>query len=80
MPDAFGDLRCRGLLVDPDSPESLAEALHRLWSDRGMVRTLSARAFEGVRAHYTIEQSASRLVDVYTALLKSESPRRTSVA
>ncbi len=72
-----------GLLVDiprPDSPDSLAEALHRLWSDRGLLRTLSARAFEGVRAHYTIEQSASRLIDVYTALLKSESPRRTSVA
>jgi glycosyltransferase involved in cell wall biosynthesis len=72
-----------GLLVDPpgpDSPDSLADALHRLWSDRGMVRTLSARAFEGVRAHYTIEQSASRLLEVYTALLKSESPRRTSVA
>ena len=75
-----------GLLYDlpgppgPDSPDSLADALHRLWSDRGMVRTLSARAFEGVRAHYTIEQSASRLLEVYTALLKSESPRRTSVA
>ena len=69
-----------GLLVDPDSPDRLADALHRLWSDRGMVRTLSARAFEGVRAHYTIEQSASRLLDVYQAVLKSESPLRTSVA
>jgi glycosyltransferase involved in cell wall biosynthesis len=69
-----------GVLVDPDSPESLADALYGLWSDRGMVRTLSARAFEGVRAHYTIEQSASRLLDVYQALLKSDSPLRTSVA
>jgi glycosyltransferase involved in cell wall biosynthesis len=70
-----------GLLVDPpDNPDSLADALHRLWSDRGMVRTLSARAFAGVRAHYTIEQSASRLLEVYSALLKSESPLRTSVA
>jgi len=69
-----------GLLVDCDNPDSLADALHRLWSDRGMVRTLSARAFEGVRAHYTIEQSASRLLDVYQTLLKSESPLRTSVA
>jgi glycosyltransferase involved in cell wall biosynthesis len=72
-----------GLLVDPpgpDSPDSLADGLYRLWSDRGMARTLSARAFEGVRAHYTIEQSASRLLDVYTALLKSDSPLRTSVA
>ena len=69
-----------GILVDPDSPDGLADALHRLWSDRGRLRTLSARAFEGVRAHYTIEQSASRLLDVYEALLKSQSPWRSSVA
>jgi glycosyltransferase involved in cell wall biosynthesis len=69
-----------GLLVDPDNPESLADALYGLWSDRDMVRTLSGRAFEGVRAHYTIEQSASRLLEVYQALLKSASPLRTSVA
>jgi glycosyltransferase involved in cell wall biosynthesis len=75
-----------GLLYDSpgpagsDSPDGLADALQRLWSDRDMGRTLAARAFEGVRAHYTIEQSASRLLDVYTALLKSKSPVRSSVA
>ena len=69
-----------GLLVDPDSPDSLADGLYRLWSDRAMARTLSARAFEGVRAHYTIEQSAGRLLEVYETLLKSQSPLRTSVA
>ena len=75
-----------GLLYDaagpagPNSPEGLAEGLYRLWSDRGLARTLSARAFEGVRAHYTIEQSASRLLDVYETLRKSQSPLRTSVA
>jgi glycosyltransferase involved in cell wall biosynthesis len=69
-----------GILVDPDGPDSLADALHGLWSDRGRLRTVSARAFEGVRAHYTIEQSASRLLDVYEALLKSQSPWRSSVA
>ena len=78
-----------GLLVDfpgpsgtpgPDNPEGLADALYRLWSDRGLLRTLSARAFEGVRAHYTIEQSAGRLLEVYEAVLKSESPLRSSVA
>jgi glycosyltransferase involved in cell wall biosynthesis len=72
-----------GLLVappGPGNPDSLADALHLLWSDRAMVRTLSARAFEGVRAHYTIEQSAGRLLDVYQALLKGAPPLRTSVA
>jgi glycosyltransferase involved in cell wall biosynthesis len=69
-----------GLLVEPDSPESLADALYGLWSDRNLLRSLSARAFEGVRAHYTIEQSAARLLDVYGAIAKSDSPLRTSVA
>jgi glycosyltransferase involved in cell wall biosynthesis len=69
-----------GLLVDPDSPDGLADAMHRLWSDRSTLRTLAERAFEGVRAHYTIEQSATRLLDVYSALAKSESRLRTSVA
>ena len=70
-----------GLLVDPTNPDSAgrrpARAVER---SRPARARLSARAFEGVRAHYTIAQSASRLLDVYTALLKSESPRRTSVA
>jgi glycosyltransferase involved in cell wall biosynthesis len=69
-----------GLLIDPDSPDGLADAMHKLWSDRSTLRTLSARAFEGVRAHYTIEQSATRLLDVYSALANSESRLRTSVA
>jgi glycosyltransferase involved in cell wall biosynthesis len=69
-----------GLLVEPDRPDSLADALYRLWSDRSLLRTLSSRAFDGVRAHYTIEQSAIRLLDVYGTLVKNESPLRTSVA
>ncbi len=65
-----------------------APTIPRAWPTRctgcgaiaAWLRTLSARAFEGVRAHYTIEQSASRLLDVYEAVLKSESPLRSSVA
>jgi glycosyltransferase involved in cell wall biosynthesis len=69
-----------GLLVDPNGPDALADALYRLWNDRSLLGTLSSRAVEGVRAHYTIEQSATRLLDVYATMVKSESPVRTSVA
>jgi glycosyltransferase involved in cell wall biosynthesis len=70
-----------GVLVNPDDPEGLAEVLLKFSSDRPAVRALSAGAFEGVRAHYTIEQSANRLLDVYRALLKgAPSALRTSVA
>lgn len=68
-----------GLLVEPDSPERLADGLHAVWSDRGLVRALGVRAFEGVRAHYSIAQSVGALIDVYTSLL-SRTPTHASVA
>ena len=54
-----------GLLVEPDSPEALADGLHRVLTDAGLAADLSAQAFEGVRAHYGIEQSATRLLATY---------------
>ena len=41
-----------GLLVAPDDPAALAGALHELWADRDLDRTLGQRGFGGVRAHY----------------------------
>ena len=70
-----------GLLVDPDSVTSLADGLHALWSDRSRARALGASGFEGVRAHYTVEQSATRLLDVYRAVLsEAPAPQPSSVA
>jgi glycosyltransferase involved in cell wall biosynthesis len=66
-----------GLLVAPDDTRSLAEGLHALWGDRDRARALGRQAFDGVRAHYSIQQSAARLLDVYGATLGE---RRTSVA
>jgi glycosyltransferase involved in cell wall biosynthesis len=54
-----------GLLVAPDDPEALAEGLHRVWSDPSTAASLGQRAYDGARAHYTIEQSTTRLLDVY---------------
>ncbi len=56
-----------GVLVEPDDPDALADGLHSLWSNRPLTRELGARAFDGVRAHYGIAQSAARLVEVYEA-------------
>ena len=55
------------VFVKPDDPEALAEALALLWADRGMAVRLGQQAFAGVRAHYTIQQAAARLLDVYQA-------------
>ncbi|HVD94398.1 MAG TPA: glycosyltransferase family 4 protein, partial [Vicinamibacterales bacterium] len=39
-----------GLLVPPDDTKALADALHRLWQDRPLAKTLGQRGFDGVRA------------------------------
>ena len=57
-----------GLLVEPDDPQQLADGLYALWSDRARQAQLADRAFHGVRAHYTIAQSADRLLDLYGAV------------
>jgi glycosyltransferase involved in cell wall biosynthesis len=54
-----------GLLVEPDDAESLAEGLYRVWQDRALRDELGRRGYDGVRAHYTIEHSADRLLAVY---------------
>jgi glycosyltransferase involved in cell wall biosynthesis len=53
-----------GLLVGVDDPQALAEGLHRLWADRRLLDTLGAKAFAGVREHYTVAKSAERFLDV----------------
>ena len=58
-----------GLLVEPDEPDSLADGLYRLWQDRPLAASLGERAFHGVRAHYTVAQSADRLLDAYNVVL-----------
>ena len=58
-----------GLLVEPDEPDSLAEGFHTLWLDRTAMAGLGQRAFQGVRAHYTVAHSADRLIGVYDRLV-----------
>lgn len=60
-----------GVLVDPDDAEKLAEGLYALWSDASMRTTLSQRAFDGVRAHYSISHASGRLLDVCNTVLRT---------
>ena len=52
----------------------------RLWSDPTRRRTLSDQAFAGVRAHYTIAQSADRLLALYHRVIEREPSLSASVA
>ena len=69
-----------GLLVAPDDPDALAEGLHTVWSSAARRATLAERAFHGVRAHYTVAQSADRLLEVYASVLDRASAAGLSVA
>jgi glycosyltransferase involved in cell wall biosynthesis len=60
-----------GLLVDPDSPDALADGLHALWQDRSRRETLGRAGAAGVAAYYSIQRSAHRLVEVYDAAIRN---------
>ena len=55
----------------PTIPRRLPRGLHALWADPRMRERLGESAFDGVRAHYTIAQSADRLIAVYESLASS---------
>ncbi len=69
---AFPELRERtqgGVLVKPDDPASLADALGLLAADSQLRARLGANAFEGVRRHHTVSHMAESAVAAYTRVL-----------
>ena len=69
-----------GILVDPDDPDSLAEGLFTLWSDREKRDRLAQHAVAGVRAHYSVAHAADRLIAVCRAELATGRRVNESVA
>jgi glycosyltransferase involved in cell wall biosynthesis len=69
-----------GVLVGPDDPDALADGLYTIWSAPDLKATLASRAFDGVRALYTVSHSAERLLAVYASLLSGARPAGLSVA
>jgi glycosyltransferase involved in cell wall biosynthesis len=65
-----------GLLVTPDDAGSLADGLHQLWFDRQERARLGQRAFDGVRAHHAIAESARRQVEVYAEVVAAAARTR----
>ncbi|MDQ3255080.1 MAG: glycosyltransferase family 4 protein, partial [Acidobacteriota bacterium] len=68
-----------GLLVEPDDPISLADALLRLSREPALVDKLGDNGFRAVREHYTIAQSTDRALEVYGALVRGQEAGTTSV-
>jgi len=68
-----------GLLVPPDDPQALADALFKLWNDRALARSLGERGAKGVRLHYSIHTSTDRLLEVYASMTSREAPHARSL-
>jgi len=54
-----------GILVDPNSVDSLAEGIFSLWRDQEHTNELGRRGAQGVREHYSAARMAQRTVEVY---------------
>ena len=61
-----------GILVDPESPDALAQALLELWRDSAKRADLGTRAYKGVRAHYSVTHMAEATLAIYESLIKPE--------
>ena len=69
-----------GLLVEPDDPEALAQALLDLWKDPARRIELGAQGYAGVRTHFSSQGMAESVLSVYQNLLgKSNHPKKNIV-
>jgi glycosyltransferase involved in cell wall biosynthesis len=57
-----------GLLVEPHSPEALAEGLLRLWREPQTAERLGRAGAAGVREHYTAAHMARAALEVFESL------------
>ncbi len=60
VPEIINDSE-NGLLVSPDSPQDLAEAIKTLLKDPGLAAHLSHNAFITIRSRFTLEQVVDRM-------------------
>ena len=69
-----------GLLVEPNDRHSLAEAILGLWRNRTRAAELGRKGYEGVRAHYSVEQEAQRTEEVFHRLMRGTGQEEEAAA
>lgn len=68
MPEVVGD---SGLLVDPNSPDAIADAVLRLYKDRIFYADLVDKGFTRVKP-FTWQNTAEQVARIYEKLLQPE--------
>jgi glycosyltransferase involved in cell wall biosynthesis len=63
-----------GVLVEPDNPEHLAQAMLDLWKDPAKQLELGSRGYQGVRANYSAARMAEAASSIYKSLIEQQSP------
>ena len=58
-----------GLLVQPGSPEALADGLLAIWKDPELGASLAAAGAAGVREHYSVDRMADTVEGIYRGLI-----------
>jgi glycosyltransferase involved in cell wall biosynthesis len=68
-----------GVIVAPDDPSALADALLDLSGNRDRLERLATRAYDGVREHYSIQRSVDRLLEAYGEVAASTTGADASI-
>ena len=58
-----------GILIEPKSPESLAEGLSKVLEDADLCRRLGENAYKKVKADFSIEKNMDKLLRIYRKVL-----------
>ena len=61
-----------GLLVEPDSAESLARGIFEIYREPALGEELGLDGFENVRQHYSVGHMADRALEVYEEVTRNE--------
>ncbi|MFC1478322.1 glycosyltransferase family 4 protein [Candidatus Margulisiibacteriota bacterium] len=67
--DVIGYDNENGLLVPPEAPEAIAEAVIRLLADKSLANKLAASALQRVRENFMVWQMAGKTIKIYRQLL-----------
>jgi glycosyltransferase involved in cell wall biosynthesis len=65
-----------GLLVSPDAPQALAEAMRALAADAARREAMGEAAFRRVAQSFSIRRHAERVMEVYDAVLRASAGGR----